>query len=460
MNLKRILLICPPIEKGGMETYVKTEVDELTGLGYKVILYTLGTCNRELFGNNKNLNIVEGSPNPNTPDSFLCNLKELKKLFIKDPYLLIHTHDHYSLLLSSCLASNLELRLLVTFHSTFSFYEKKDPFEMFFHQLVISRMISKALLLSEEMQEKAFLHFTQLDDTIFRNPILVPDPLPNPVKLSSNPRVLIVSRLDEDKKKSVERAIESMSQMFPNSSIYIAGDGSAKYELEKNIQNKEVANKISFLGHKNEMVELYHSSDLIVGMGRVVLEGLSFGKITILSGYDGIIGVVSPRKYNSFKFSNFSGRGLIADRDLEKLKRDIYSINLEDLVALQGFVNQEFNAKTSWTKIVGSFSNLKEQKEFKELFMILPIAVEEAKKKQDKNIFSSFVVRDILANFIFSNPKYKDLIYPFIYYENKSKDELIKRLEDIQYYLKRDLSIQEQLSKTLQQQLASKEIVS
>lgn len=457
MKVNRALLLCPSIRQGGMETYVRTEVNELTKQGYRVCIYSFGECNKEIFAGNQKLNIVEGFTNPNSPDSFLLNFSKLKELFAKEPYQLIHAHDHHSLLLSSCLASILEVPLLVTFHSTFSFLEKKDPFELFLHQLIISKVINKALLLSEEMEKKIFLQYSQIDKTIFRNPICVPDPLPVPHTFASEQKkILIVSRLDKDKKKSVETALQVMREIFPKSFIYVAGEGMARQELEKSILPEDDNCRISFLGYKNDLKELYGLTDIVVGMGRVILEGLSYGKISILSGYEGVVGVVTPQNYDSFKSSNFSGRGLILCEDLQQLRRDIHALTSADLAHLQSLVSQEFNARTSWTNIIRETSYIKEKNIFKDFFSILLIAIEEAKKNNDESVFSSTVTRDIIANFLFSNPKYKDLIQPFIYYENKSKEQLIKRLEEIQGYLKRDLNTQEQLSKKLIEELADK----
>lgn len=52
------------------------------------------------------------------------------------------------------------------------------------------------------------------------------------------------------------------------------------------------------------------NSTIVLGMGRVVLEGIAAGKPAILIGYDKVIGRVTKERFDEFQFSNFSGRGV------------------------------------------------------------------------------------------------------------------------------------------------------
>jgi hypothetical protein len=51
-------------------------------------------------------------------------------------------------------------------------------------------------------------------------------------------------------------------------------------------------------------------ADVVLGMGRVVLEGLAANKPTVLIGYDHVIGLVTRECFSEYQHSNFSGRGL------------------------------------------------------------------------------------------------------------------------------------------------------
>jgi len=51
-------------------------------------------------------------------------------------------------------------------------------------------------------------------------------------------------------------------------------------------------------------------SDLVLGMGRVVLEGLAEGRPALLVGYEDIHGLVEDARWETLARSNFSGRGV------------------------------------------------------------------------------------------------------------------------------------------------------
>lgn len=67
---------------------------------------------------------------------------------------------------------------------------------------------------------------------------------------------------------------------------------------------------IDFRSPTSEPEKAIAKSDLVLGMGRVVLEGLAANKPTILIGYDQVIGLVSKESFSEYQHSNFSGRGL------------------------------------------------------------------------------------------------------------------------------------------------------
>ena len=53
-------------------------------------------------------------------------------------------------------------------------------------------------------------------------------------------------------------------------------------------------------------------SDIVLGMGRALLEGLAAGRPSVLVGYEGVIGLVTNDNFERLQFSNFSGRGVAA----------------------------------------------------------------------------------------------------------------------------------------------------
>jgi hypothetical protein len=70
--------------------------------------------------------------------------------------------------------------------------------------------------------------------------------------------------------------------------------------------------RVHVLGYDRDPRGLAGQSDLVLGMGRVLLEGLAAGKPVVLIGYDRLCGLVTAENLEAFSRSNFSGRGLAA----------------------------------------------------------------------------------------------------------------------------------------------------
>lgn len=51
------------------------------------------------------------------------------------------------------------------------------------------------------------------------------------------------------------------------------------------------------------------SCDIVLGMGRVMVESMIQGRVSILIGYQEVHGIISAENFEAFRYSNFSGRG-------------------------------------------------------------------------------------------------------------------------------------------------------
>lgn len=70
---------------------------------------------------------------------------------------------------------------------------------------------------------------------------------------------------------------------------------------------------IYFLGYTANARQLIADSDVVLGMGRVLLEGLAEGKVCVLVGYGAVHGVIKATTFEQYRRSNFSGRGIQPD---------------------------------------------------------------------------------------------------------------------------------------------------
>lgn len=135
---------------------------------------------------------------------------------------------------------------------------------------------------------------------------------------------LIVSRLSNEKFKSIKNSIRIFKKYHDNNSkarLTIVGDGECKEELEKEI--KDIKEVVDFLGEQNNMAEIIAKNDVVVALDRCILEAIAMKKIAIISGYDEIKGIVTRKNIEKASNNNFSGKGLdeiTVDQLIEELQ--------------------------------------------------------------------------------------------------------------------------------------------
>lgn len=115
---------------------------------------------------------------------------------------------------------------------------------------------------------------------------------------------------------------------------------------------------------------------------------------------------------------------------------------------------EEFDSSKAWSNKIKEIETFSHDESFDGLLSVIPAAVQLAYKTGEHNIFTSTQFSSVVASVIFSNNLYRaSLAQSFIYFENRSKEEQISRLEAIQYYLKRDLSQKDDECVKLKEQL-------
>ena len=159
-------------------------------------------------------------------------------------------------------------------------------------------------------------------------------------KASNNFRVVLLARRQKlEHIRAATKLFVDFLKKFPNSSMVIhTGIKSEENFLSNN--NKE--NILKLLGKKwmllnpsvykvlerikvepltQEVQKVIKNSDIVFGMGRVVLEGIALRKPTVLVGYDKVISAVNDENFSQLQSSNFSGRDQISLPSKEIIKQ-------------------------------------------------------------------------------------------------------------------------------------------
>ena len=67
--------------------------------------------------------------------------------------------------------------------------------------------------------------------------------------------------------------------------------------------------RIHFIGWTGDSRAEIRKADVVLGMGRVVLEAIAEGRPAVLTGYHDVHGLVTRETFDAFRKANFSGRG-------------------------------------------------------------------------------------------------------------------------------------------------------
>lgn len=126
-----------------------------------------------------------------------------------------------------------------------------------------------------------------IDETRF-----VPDGPASDLIDTDSPAVLFVGRLTEGKRPGdAIAAVERVRETIPDATLYLAGDGELRGDLEATVAERGLTDAVRFLGHVeyDAMPALYRTADVLVlpsraeGMPRTVLEALSTGTPVVTS---------------------------------------------------------------------------------------------------------------------------------------------------------------------------------
>jgi|WetSurMetagenome_2_1015567.scaffolds.fasta_scaffold49110_2 glycosyltransferase involved in cell wall biosynthesis len=145
-------------------------------------------------------------------------------------------------------------------------------------------------------------------------------------------RVAVVASLVENKGHAVLlTAFHRLAMLNPNLELWIIGDGPLRQNLERQTDVLGIRNRVSFLGQRDDVLQLLACSDIVVlpslyreGLGLAIIEAMSQSKPVIASNIGGIPELIEDG-VNGFTVVpgdavNLEAklRILIADEDLRK----------------------------------------------------------------------------------------------------------------------------------------------
>ncbi len=351
--MKSILIVTELFTMGGLETHICGEIKRLGELGLDVHLATGKSFDNALLPTGFS-NVVSALPlGPEaTPEELLFSINELRKIIREHSIDSVHIHPFASII-PAAIAAELEgIPFAITLHGPASLGGYGGPmYDFLVNNLILPN--AKLVVAVSVETEKLLLDYVASESVAV---------IPNSVAFESStddtPAInepdshwLIVSRLDQFKIPGIlDFCIKS--KLAGITRVNIVGDGPAKADLSRQLDDHGLANYAIFVGASTQVHSLMQKATGVAGMGRVVLEAIAAKKPVVLVGYDGIKGVVNPRFLERAAEENLSGRGLPTigpDTFSAQLKSIASGMNASELYALS---KSRFNDLTNWSTFI------------------------------------------------------------------------------------------------------------
>lgn len=339
MENKRTVLICLNyFQIGGVETFVYNQVIALLKKGYEVIVLGMDGLYSEKFKKTGAKCINFEFENKNYYDyekteSFIKILQENKVTEVHN-----NSFQSMNVVLPACLMTNTPYVVYTHMSESvideeFKFFEEhyetyKDNIEMYYKY---AERIIAITPKTKEIIDKKFNIKDKNKVIYMRNAINFDMYMPSrEVKEIKN--ILIISRLEELKQKSVIEGIElykALKSKNDNMSLTIAGDGNKKKEIERFVKDNDIRN-VTFLGAISTVKEELDKSDIVIGVGRGILEAIAMKRIAIISGYTGIRDILSEDNFDIELDDNLSGKHLKVNK-IDSIAKKIEKLSKKEI---------------------------------------------------------------------------------------------------------------------------------
>lgn len=329
----RVLMLIDALNVGGTETHVVNLTRKLIQRGVYVVVGTSGGPTEAILHSYgiKVIKIPMDTDYISNKKKFGM-LKLVKNIIDEEKINLVHCHLFASMQLASELYRMYKIPYVVTVHGLFY------PNSILYSSCI---MASKVIAVSEPVKE---MLEAKLEDRIKGKVVVIQNGVSTDMLKDSSrsadirrelsiPRnagiLCYCSRLDWNKTDAARVFLFSYSQLlgqFHNLHAVIVGDGPGKEGIEKEAQviNEMVNEKVvHVVGAKVDVIPYYKESEIIIGTGRVALEGMLCSKPIIAVGNQGYAGPITERTRDIQWKMYFGDHDALEKPNAARIARDI-----------------------------------------------------------------------------------------------------------------------------------------
>ena len=254
---------------------------------------------------------------------FPLNVWRLARIMRREKIDLLHVNHGRTLLLGVILGWLRRVPLVYTIHGV---SRRELPLAA---RDLLFRRVARVLPVSEESAAffAGHVRYPAQQIVIVRNAIDFAHFTPVKKKVDGFFSLLYLSRLDQDKRRAVDAAMHAVARIFPGRPqvrlrVLGAGRQSGRIRrLARAINGRLGRDVIMVEGWADDPAEFMDKADLVLGVGRCVLEAVAAGRPVLVLGNERIGGMVTAENFPVLQKTNFSGRGSAVTTCGERLAR-------------------------------------------------------------------------------------------------------------------------------------------
>lgn len=332
-NQMRILMLVDSLNIGGTETHVLNLIMKLLDRGIHVVVGASEGPLTDLFKQNKIqvYNIPMYITNKSNRNLY-SKIKLVKDIIDSENINLLHCHLFTSMRLGKEIYKKYKIPFVTTIHGLF--YPNDLLYETCINAasiIAVSEPVKEYVI--RKLGEKINKKLITISNGVFIN-----DYSENINEISIRDKLFIskddfvavyCSRLAWNKAIVAENFIFAFCKLaleYNNVHAIVIGDGKEKDIIlrEATMLNKKLGrNAIFVVGPKYNVIDYYLSSDIVIGTGRVALEGMSCGKPVIAVGNSGYVGIVNEENKDMQVDTYFGDHGLLQEVGIMNIFEDM-----------------------------------------------------------------------------------------------------------------------------------------
>jgi glycosyltransferase involved in cell wall biosynthesis len=311
-----VLLALMALDTGGAETHVVGLAQELKKRGHRVVVASQGGCLEEelLAAGIQHYQVPLGS---RAPWDMLRGFRLMTRLVSQEKIDVIHAHARIPAWVGHFVSLCTRRPMVTTAHGIYSANLGMRALTVWGSQVVaVSSDVKAHLVRNFAVAGDKITVIPNGVDTERFSPRVDPSPVLAEFGLApEGPKLVYVSRLSGARGEIALRVIEAVPELlrhYPALKVLIVGEGDKLPEVKRwaeKVNQDFKTQAIRVTGARTDTAALLATATVVIGVGRVILEGMASAKPVVIAGEAGFMGVLTPENLELAKKHNFSGRG-------------------------------------------------------------------------------------------------------------------------------------------------------